>query len=84
MDEFDNDVQPGEPGELIVKGDVVTNGYYNNPKATNGSFSDGWFYTGDIAIEKQGRFYIVDRKKARILRMMVALITDGERRKFQV
>jgi len=63
IDEEDSDVEPGKPGELIVQGDIVTNGYYNNPKATKESFRDGWFYTGDIAVERDGKFYIVDRKK---------------------
>ena len=67
VDEESNDVEPGQPGELIVKGDVVTNGYYNNPKATEECFHDGWFYTGDIAVERNGKFYIVDRKKVRVI-----------------
>jgi 4-coumarate--CoA ligase len=46
-----------------VRGDIVTRGYYNNPKATNETFRDGWFCTGDIAVERNGKFYIVDRKK---------------------
>lgn len=45
----------------------MTNGYYNNPKATKECFRDGWFYTGDIATEKDGKFYIVDRKKVDLL-----------------
>ncbi|KAF2426569.1 4-coumarate-CoA ligase [Tothia fuscella] len=63
VDDNDDDVEPGQPGELIVKGPIVTNGYYNNPKATAESFRNGWFYSGDIAIERNGKFYIVDRKK---------------------
>jgi 4-coumarate--CoA ligase len=66
VDDDDNDVEPGERGELILKGDIVTNGYYNNPQATQESFRDGWFYSGDIAVERNGKFYIVDRKKVRI------------------
>jgi 4-coumarate--CoA ligase len=63
VDDNSNDVEPGQPGELICKGDIVTKGYFNNPQATAESFHDGWFYTGDVAIEKDGKFYIVDRKK---------------------
>ena len=63
VDDDGNDVEPGQPGELICKGDIVTRGYFNNPQATAESFHDGWFYTGDVAIEKDGKFYIVDRKK---------------------
>lgn len=63
VDDNYNDVQPGQPGELIVRGPFVTSGYFDNPEATQGTFHDGWFCTGDIAIERQGKFYIVDRKK---------------------
>lgn len=58
-----NDVPQGSPGEIIVRGPFVTNGYYNNSEATTGTFHDGWFCTGDIAVDRSGKFYIVDRKK---------------------
>jgi 4-coumarate--CoA ligase len=57
------DVEIGQPGELWVRGPVVTRGYFNNPTATKESFHDGWFCTGDIAVNRGGKFYIVDRKK---------------------
>lgn len=63
VDEDDKDVEPGKPGELIVRGDIVTNGYYNNPEATRDTFRNGWFCTGDVAVDRGGKFYIVDRKK---------------------
>jgi long-subunit acyl-CoA synthetase (AMP-forming) len=63
VDDDGKDVEPGQPGELICKGDIVTKGYFNNPEATAEAFHDGWFHTGDVAIEKNGKFYIVDRKK---------------------
>lgn len=69
VDDDGNDVDPGQPGELIVRGDIVTKGYFNNPAATAESFRDGWFYSGDVAIEKVGKFYIVDRKKVESYRM---------------
>ncbi len=37
-----------EKGELIVKGTLVTKGYYNNPEATAKAIQDGWFHTGDL------------------------------------
>lgn len=46
-----------------MKGPVVTKGYWNNEKANKGSFKDGWFCTGDIAVFQDGYFFIVDRKK---------------------
>lgn len=39
------------------------NGYYNNPAATRNTFHHDWLCTGDIAIRRKGRFYMVDRKK---------------------
>ncbi|KAI0485152.1 acetyl-CoA synthetase-like protein [Xylariaceae sp. FL0804] len=63
VDDDDKDVKPGEPGEIWVKGPVVTEGYWRNEKATKDAFRDGWFCTGDIGIFRDGWFFIVDRKK---------------------
>ncbi|EER37458.1 4-coumarate-CoA ligase [Histoplasma capsulatum var. duboisii H88] len=63
VDSSFNDVEPGQPGEFLVRGPMVTQGYYNNPQATENAFHDGWFCTGDIGIQRNGKFYIVDRKK---------------------
>lgn len=48
---------------MIVRGDIVTQGYYKNPEATRDAFRNGWFCSGDIAVLRDGKFYIVDRKK---------------------
>ncbi|KAI1331011.1 acetyl-CoA synthetase-like protein [Xylariaceae sp. FL0255] len=63
VDDDEKDVKPGEPGEIWVKGPVVTKGYWKNDKANSEAFHDGWFRTGDIGTFKDGYFYIVDRKK---------------------
>ena len=63
VDDEYRDVAPGQPGEILVRGPVVTNGYYDNEEATRATFHDGWFCTGDIAVERSGKFYVVDRKK---------------------
>ncbi|HDG97640.1 MAG TPA: fatty acid--CoA ligase [Desulfobacterales bacterium] len=61
-----------EVGEIIVKGDIVTPGYWNNPEETAKAIKDGWLHTGDMAvIDKEGYVNIVDRKKDMI-------ITGGE------
>lgn len=61
-----------EVGEIVVKGDIVTRGYWNNPAETEKALRDGWLYTGDMAVlDKEGYVNIVDRKKDMI-------ITGGE------
>ncbi len=61
---------PGEDGvgELAVKGPNVMLGYYNNPEETQKVMKDGWFYTGDLAKQKQnGAFQITGRLKSMIV-----------------
>ena len=65
VDDNDQDVPPGEPGEALIKGPIVTKGYHNNPTANKNSFTaDGWFRTGDILRMENKHLYMVDRKKA--------------------
>jgi len=57
-----------EVGEIIVKGDIVTRGYWKLPEETSKSIKDGWLYTGDMAVmDEEGYVTIVDRKKDMIL-----------------
>lgn len=63
VDDDDRDVQPGEPGEVLLNGPGLTRGYHNNPEANKGAFLDGWYRTGDIGLCKDDKIYIVDRKK---------------------
>ena len=57
-------LQPGEVGELVVRGPQVMQGYWNKPEETAQALRGGWLHTGDIArMDKDGYFYIVDRIK---------------------
>ena len=58
-----SEVEKGEVGELAVKGPGVMLCYYKDEKATNEILKDGWLYTGDMAQERDGFIYLVDRKK---------------------
>ena len=58
----------GEPGELILRGPQLMDGYYNRPDETALTIRDGWLYTGDIAtVDADGYYAIVDRKKEMII-----------------
>ncbi|MCM8788835.1 MAG: AMP-binding protein, partial [Candidatus Omnitrophica bacterium] len=58
----------GEIGEIVVRGENVMKGYLNQPEETRMSFFEDWFRTGDLGYQdKDGYFYIVDRKKDLII-----------------
>lgn len=64
VDDEGIDVAQGETGELWIKGPSVTRGYWNQPELTAKAFHDGWFKTGDAAMQDaDGFYYLVDRKK---------------------
>jgi fatty-acyl-CoA synthase len=67
--DFDmNEVKPGEPGEICVRGALVMNGYWKRPDATQDAFRGGWLHTGDVAVQDEdGYLYIVDRVKDMII-----------------
>ena len=68
VDDNDNEVPMGEPGELVCRGPNVMKGYFNKPEANEEAFRNGWFHTGDIAtVDDDGYYSIVDRKKDMIL-----------------
>ncbi|HEX6509800.1 MAG TPA: fatty acid--CoA ligase [Chloroflexota bacterium] len=53
-----------QEGEVVVRSNVVTDGYWNDPELSVSAIRDGWFHTGDMAtIDPEGYVQIVDRKK---------------------
>ncbi|ODU06895.1 MAG: hypothetical protein ABS81_03660 [Pseudonocardia sp. SCN 72-86] len=56
-------VPAGEDGEVLVRGDVVMRGYWDNPDATATTLAGGWLHTGDIGHLDDGWLHLTDRAK---------------------
>jgi long-chain acyl-CoA synthetase len=64
VDEQDNEIAPGEVGEIVTSGPQVVSGYWNKPEETAHALPGGALHTGDVGkMDADGWFYIVDRKK---------------------
>src|SRR5262249_14776294 len=62
------EVKIAEDGEILVRGENVTTGYFNAAAETQQAFEDGWFHTGDVGeIAPDGQLYIRGRKKEMIV-----------------
>ena len=69
VDENGNDVAPGAPGELLVKGPGLFKGYYKKDEASRIAFEGEWFRTGDLFIrDPDGYHYVAGRKKDMVRR----------------
>lgn len=57
------EAQPGEPGEIVVRGPNVMAGYYKRPAETAQALRGGWLHTGDIGyLDDEGFLYVLDRR----------------------
>ena len=68
VDEDDRALPAGESGEIVVRGDVVMRGYWENPEATAGALGGGWLHTGDVGrFDDDGFLTLLDRAKDMII-----------------
>jgi len=64
----------GQQGEIVVRGDNVMAGYWDNEKATKETIRDGWLYTGDLGyLDQDGYLYVLGRSKSLLIG------SDGEK-----
>lgn len=68
VDEAGQAVEPGESGEIQIKGPAVFSGYWLRPAETANSFRDGWFCTGDVAVVEDGYWRIMGRQSIDIIK----------------
>jgi long-chain acyl-CoA synthetase len=61
------DVRIAEDGEIMVRGDLIMDGYWNRPQDTEAVIRDGWLHTGDIGELEGGYLRITDRKRDMIV-----------------
>jgi len=63
VDDADQDVPPGEVGEIVVQGPLVFQGFWNQPELTEKTFRGGWHHTGDVGcFDKEGFLWFKGRK----------------------
>ena len=67
-DAEDRPLPPGEPGEILVRGDAVMRGYWRDPEASETTLRGGWLHTGDIgSLDADGFLTLLDRSKDLII-----------------
>lgn len=68
------ELKRGQKGEIVIKGDNVMSGYWNNPSATSDCIKGGWLHTGDMGyIDSDGYLYVLGRFKSLLIG------SDGEK-----
>jgi carnitine-CoA ligase len=69
VDGDDRPVPRGEPGEIVIRGPGLLDGYHRDAEATAAAFRNGWFHTGDVGrLSEDGLLYFVARRKDMIRR----------------
>lgn len=69
FDDNDNELPPGETGEIVLRGPNIMKGYFKNEEASAKTMRNGWLHTGDVGYrDTEGFFYLVDRKNDMIIR----------------
>ena len=67
-DETGAQAEPGTPGEIVVRGKTVFMEYWKRPEETSKAFRDGWFLTGDVALQEKGIYRILGRSSVDIIK----------------
>ena len=68
LDDEGNEMPTGQKGEIVIKGDNVMLGYWNNPTATAETIKNGWLHTGDMGyLDKEGFLYVMGRFKSLLI-----------------
>ncbi len=74
LDDEGNELPNGEKGEIVIKGENVMMGYWNNPEASADTLRDGWLHTGDMGyMADDGFLYVLGRFKS------LLISSDGEK-----
>jgi long-chain acyl-CoA synthetase len=69
VDTQGNELNPGQQGEIVIRGPQIMKGYWHKPEETAEMIRDGWLHTGDVGyIDYDGYYWITDRLKDLIIK----------------
>ena len=69
FDEHGNEVPDGEIGEIVIRSKTTMLGYWNDPKATEATFKNGWLCTGDLGYKDADGFIFFKQRKKRVIKV---------------